>query len=138
MNANLEYSIGTGANFPIELTEVNGKTSWKALTGDIRLIEQNLISIFNTQIGQLIRNEDFGNRLWELLEEPNTQTLEFLVYRFCKSAIESWEPRIEFLESSIINYSDKISISLKYKVRTDQSVTEMNFSYNKSTNTFVS
>lgn len=129
-------SIGNGAYFPIELSSVNGKTTWKILNGDIRLINQNLMAIFNTQFGELIRNENFGNRLWECLEEPNSQAQSFLAELFCKSAIESWEPRIKFLESHITQDSYKLNISLKYELRIDQTVVDLDFSYNPNNNTF--
>lgn len=136
MNVSKELSIGTGAYFPIELTDIDGKTSWKAISGDIRLINQNLIAIFNTQLGELIRNENFGSRLWECLEEPNTQALNFLIELFCRNAIESWEPRIKFLDSSVNKQMDKINISLHYALIEDQTVNELNFSYNPN-NTFT-
>lgn len=136
MNKSNILSIGSGAYFPIELTESDGKTSWKALSGDVRLINQNLISLFNTQIGELLRNENFGTRLWECLEEPNTQTLNFMIRRFCKNAIESWEPRIEFVESQVSKSNYSIHITLRYKVLNNQSIENLDFSYNQTTNQF--
>lgn len=135
-NANIQ-AIGVGAYFPIELTEVNGKQSWKALSGDIRLVNQNLIALFNTQIGEIIRNENFGTRLWECLEEPNTQALSFLIRRFCKDAIESWEPRIKFVDSTINRDGYKLNIQLTYQLIGDQSVNDLNFSYNPTNNEFT-
>lgn len=135
-NTNIQ-SIGVGAYFPIELTELNGKFSWKALSGDIRLINQNLISLFNTQIGEIIRNENFGTRLWECLEEPNTQALSFLIRRFCKNAIESWEPRIKFVDSTITRNGYILNIQLTYQLISDQSVNDLNFSYNPTNNEFT-
>lgn len=129
-------SIGQGAYFPIELSNIEGKTSWKTLVGDVRLINHNLISLFNTQMGELMRNEDFGSRLWECLEEPNTQALSFMIYRFCKDAISLWEKRISLIDSSIERSKDKINIKLRYKVNTDQSIYDIDFSYNINTNTF--
>lgn len=136
-NTNIQ-AIGVGAYFPIELTESDdGKVTWKALSGDIRLINQNLITIFNTQIGMIIRNEDFGTRLWECLEEPNTQALSFLIRRFCKDAIESWEPRIAFVDSQVNREQTKINIQLTYRLLTEQSVRDLNFSYNPTNNEFT-
>lgn len=137
MNKSNILSIGNGAYFPIELTKLdNGRTSWKAISGDVRLINQNLISLFNTQIGELIRNENFGTRIWECIEEPNTQALNFLIRRFCKDAIESWEPRIEFVESQVSTGDSYIHITLKYKVLNNQSVENLDFSYNQTNNQF--
>lgn len=130
-------SMGSGAYFPIELTtNEKGDTTWNIISGDVRLINQNLISIFNTQMGNIIRNEDFGTRLWECLEEPNTQAMSFLIYRFCKNAIEAWEPRVTFIDASSQRSGDKVNITLKYQVKTDQMVKDLDFSYNTNTKTF--
>lgn len=137
MNKSDILSIGSGAYFPIELTTNDkGEATWGTLDGDVKLINQNLIAIFNTQIGNILRNEDFGTRLWECLEEPNTQALSFLIYRFCKDAVENWEPRVIFVDASSQRSQDKIHITLKYKVNPDQLVKELNFSYNTNTKTF--
>lgn len=137
MNKSDILSIGSGAYFPIELTTNDkGEITWGTLDGDVKLINQNLIAIFNTQIGNILRNEDFGTRLWECLEEPNTQALGFLIYRFCKDAVENWEPRVIFVDASSQRSQDKIHITLKYKVNSDQLVKELNFSYNTNTKTF--
>lgn len=137
MNKSDILSIGSGAYFPIELTTNDkGEITWSMVDGDVKLINQNIIAIFNTQIGNILRNEDFGTRLWECLEEPNTQALEFLIYRFCKSAIDTWEPRVIFVDAYSQRSSDKIHINLKYKVNTDQLVKDLNFSYNTNTKTF--
>lgn len=134
MNTTQLTTIGSGAYFPIELTNINGKTTWAPLIGDIRLINQNLIAIFSTQVGEMFRNEYFGSRLIECLEEPNTQALQLLVKKFIKNAIESWEPRIEFLESSLTVSNASILVKFRYKVKINQNIGELDFSYNPQTN----
>ena len=134
MNSTQLTSIGSGAYFPIELSNIGGKTTWVPLRGDIRLINQNLMAIFSTQVGQMFRNEYFGSRLVECLEEPDTQALQLLVKRFTKDAIESWEPRIEFLESSVTADKSSLILRFRYRVKMDQNIGELNFSYNPQTN----
>ena len=112
MNLEQLNYIGTGPYFPIKLTTVldeNGnpeqvvqpdgtivnKISWRNLKGDINLIKQNLTSLFTYQLGQRIRQEYFGSRVWECIEEPNTQALSFMIKTFVKNSIVSWEPRIK-------------------------------------------
>lgn len=107
---------------------------WYLKKGKVELINQNLQSLMFTQIGQLIRNEYFGSRVNECLEEPNTQTLSFLVRRFIKDAIESWEPRLRFLESKVNKQNEKLFIYIRYEIINNQYIGELNFSYNPLNN----
>lgn len=151
MNLNEIQVIGTGAYFPITLetkvdskgaeetvmnedNEVVPKVGWYLMRGKPELINQNIRSMISTQIGQMIRNEYFGTRLIECLEEPNTQALQFLVRRFIKSSIESWEPRLNFLESKIISQGGNLYISIRYEIINSQSIENLDFSYNPKTN----
>ena len=151
MNLEQLNSIGSGGYFPIELTQArdsegnpltidteNGtvpKVGWYPMKGDTKLIKQNLISIVVHNIGQRFRQEEFGTRLYECLEEPNTQVLEFLVKDFIRDSINSWEPRIEALAVATTRQYDKIYISLRFKVRLSQSIDEVNFEYNPQNQT---
>lgn len=110
------------------------KIGWYLMSGKIELINQNLRAIIATQLGQMLRNEYFGTRIWECIEEPNTQAIAFLVRRFLKGAIESWEPRLKFLESTLVKSNEKLYIKMRYQVKNNQSVEELNFSYDPKTN----
>lgn len=134
MNKTLITAIGSGAYFPIQLTQVDGKTTWQPIKGDTRLINQNLLALLSTQIGERFRSEYFGTRVLECLEEPNTQALQFLVVRFIKESISTWEPRIEFLEAKVNRDKATLKIQIRYKVIMDQNVTELNFSIDPQTN----
>lgn len=109
-------TIGRGVIYPITLTKnEDGKIGWYPISDD-RLIEHNLSSILNYGIGQRFREEDFGTRLWECLEEPNTQALAFLVGQFLKDCISRWEPRITYKSSSITRDGSKLNILITYVV----------------------
>lgn len=110
------------------------QVGWYILRGKVELINQNMKALLATQIGQMLRNEYFGTRVWECLEEPNTQALSFLVRRFIKGAIESWEPRLKFLESKLTKQNGLLNIYLRYEVINTQSIESLNFSYNPTTN----
>lgn len=98
-NYNQLNSIGSGAYFPIKLEQAVGsdgklesvqlpdgrvvpKIGWYILRGDVALIKQNLTAILTYQIGQRFRQEDFGSRTWECLEEPNTSALNLMIKKF--------------------------------------------------------
>lgn len=127
MSTLFEKSIGSGPLFPIQLQ----KGSWNPVKGSLELIENNIISILVFQVGQRIRQEIFGNRNYECLEEPNTNTTRLLVYRFTKNAIAAWEPRIELMENKVSFTSSEILIHIKYRILTNQLVGELDFSYQK-------
>ena len=98
-NYNQLNTIGSGAYFPIKLEQALGsdgkpesvqlpdgrvvpKIGWYILRGDVALIKQNLTAILTYQIGQRFRQEDFGSRTWECLEEPNTSALNLMIKNF--------------------------------------------------------
>lgn len=108
--------IGRGVTYPIILTKnEDGKTGWYPISNG-KLIEHNLSSILNYHIGQRFREEDFGTRLWECLEEPNTQALAFLVDQFLKDCISRWEPRITYKSSTITRDGSKLNILITYVI----------------------
>lgn len=151
MNLSNKNYIGAGPYFPIKLTQVIGedgkpekvvqpdgsvvdKISWRPIVGSIDLIKQNLTSLFIYQIGQRIRQEYFGSRVWECIEEQNTQALSFMIKNFVKGSIVAWEPRITALEVNSSRNFDKINIQIRFSVQNSTSVEELNFEYNPSNN----
>lgn len=119
MNENNIYNsiIGSGPLFPIELTQNEmGQTGWYPVSGDTRLIENNLESLMIHQIGQKFRGEDFGTRLWECIEEGNTQAQAFLVNAFMKDAISSWEDRITYKSTTITREGSRIILRFHYVI----------------------
>ena len=147
-------TIGSGAYFPIKLTQAEDsegkgeytlqpdekggfqqvpKIGWYMLRGDAELIKQNLTTILTYQIGQRFRQESFGSRTWECLEEPNTQALRAAMTEFIERSISTWEPRISALRINITRFTlSKVSIQILFKVQDSTSVEELNFSYNKA------
>ena len=123
--------MGRGATYPIYLTEDDqGNTGWHVSSKGINLIENNLCSLLSYELGQRIRQEEFGTRLWECLEEPNTQALNFLVNTFLREAISQWEDRIEYQRSEINRDHHKLYIKLFYKVKATNLVNSASVEYN--------
>lgn len=122
--------IGRGPLFPIQLTKnEKGETGWYPVDGDPNLIRHNLTTLLQYMIGQRFRQEDFGTRLWECLEEPNTQALSFLIKDFLTSALNSWEGRITLQDISVARVDSKIDILIHYVINTTNSSQFINVEY---------
>lgn len=115
-NHNIDL-IGSGALFPIELTKNDqGETGWYAVEGDSSLIENNLHSLVEYIVGQRFRQEGFGTRLWECIEESNTQALNFLIREFLTQSISEYEPRIIIKNIVTARESNKLNITMEYSI----------------------
>lgn len=152
-NYNQLNTIGSGAYFPIKLEQAVGsdgkpesvqlpdgrvvpKIGWYILRGDVALIKQNLTAILTYQIGQRFRQEDFGSRTWECLEEPNTSALNLMIKNFVKDGIAAWEPRITALKVLALKPTkESIRLLIYFKVQNSQRVEELNFQYNLNNST---
>ena len=152
-NYNQLNTIGSGAYFPIKLEQALGsdgkpesvqlpdgrvvpKIGWYILRGDVALIKQNLTAILTYQIGQRFRQEDFGSRTWECLEEPNTSALNLMIKNFVKDGIAAWEPRITALKVLALKPTkESIRLLIYFKVQDSQRIEELNFQYNLNNST---
>lgn len=152
-NYNQLNTIGSGAYFPIKLEQPVGKDGkpesvqlpdgrvvpkigWYILRGDVALIKQNLTAILTYQIGQRFRQEDFGSRTWECLEEPNTSALNLMIRNFVKDGIAAWEPRIASLKVLALKPTkESIRLLIYFKVQDSQRIEELNFQYNLNNST---
>jgi uncharacterized protein len=84
-----EY-IGAGFAFPAQVN-VQGSVQ---LSADTPNLEESIIIILRTRLGERVYRPNFGSRLSELVFEPmNTQTL-LLIRLYVEEALETWEPRI--------------------------------------------
>lgn len=123
-------TIGTGVIFPIELTQNEyGKTGWYPITGE-KLIEHNLCSMVSYAIGERFREEDFGTRLWECIDEPNTQALAFVIHQFLKESISKWEPRVTYKSSDFTREGSKIHIRFHYVINSTNASKSSIVTYN--------
>lgn len=115
-NANMA-AIGIGAIFPIELEENDqGQTGWYPVYGDSKLIEENIKALLLYEIGQRLRQEDFGTRLIEVLEEPNTSALSFLIREYIMQALNKYESRVLITKISSTRLNQKLHILLEFKI----------------------
>lgn len=112
--------IGTGGIFPIELKSSDRGVGYYPVIEDIRLIQNNLQALIEYNIGQRFRQEYFGTRLQECLEEPNSQALTFMVKEFLLQAFSEYETRITLKKVVTDSYQGTLHISFTYVI-SDQS-----------------
>lgn len=152
MNLKQANTVGVGALFPIVLSTpkdaqgndeyveimVDGvvqrvkKVGWYPSTG-LDLVKNNVTSIFIYQIGERFRQESFGSRLWECVEEPNTDLLAYMATVFVKQSLTTWESRVRGLEVTCTRDGAKLFIKIRFSIGT-QAPTEAIVEYDHSTN----
>ncbi|HEY9850961.1 MAG TPA: GPW/gp25 family protein [Leptolyngbyaceae cyanobacterium] len=82
--------IGSGLAFPLQIS-VQGGVQTSSSTQNI---EESIIIILRTDLGERVYRPNFGSRLSELVFEPlNVQTL-MLIRLYVEEALKMWEPRI--------------------------------------------
>ena len=130
--------IGRGVLFPIQLsTNSEGKTGGYPVGGDKSLVVNNVNAILLYMLGERSRQEDFGSRLWECIEEPNTQAQAFLINSFLKEALNSWEDRIIYDHAEVTREANKLHIRLFYKLVQTEQTSSLNITYDNLTNTLT-
>lgn len=154
MNLKQANTVGTGAIFPIKLStkkDSNGndeyvdivkngkvqrvkKVGWYPVTGT-ELVKNNVTSIFVYQIGERFRQENFGSRLWECIEEPNNDLLDYMAALFVKQSLVTWESRIRGLKVSCTRDGSKLFIKIVFSIgsaSTEETIVEYDHSTNST------
>jgi len=86
--------IGSGIASPLRVT-VQGGIQLSAAEPNL---EESIVIILRTGIGERVYRPDFGCRLSELVFEPlNIPTL-LMIRLYVEEAIEAWEPRVDLIE----------------------------------------
>lgn len=112
--------IGSGIIFPIELT-VDGRP---AIHDDVKLINSSIMTIINWPYAHRYFNEQFGCRVFELLEEPNDDISKILLSHFITDSLTMWEKRIKINNSGVrvLRFDNtKVEIELRYRVNATKS-----------------
>ena len=105
--------IGAGLGFPLRINVQGGIQ----LSADEPNIEESIMIILRTDLGERVYRPNFGSRLSELVFETlNTQTL-LLIRLYVEEALEMWEPRINLIgvrtEPDLIR--GKVDIVIEYQ-----------------------
>lgn len=81
-------------------------------------IEESIIIILSTKIGERMMREDFGCRIHELLFAPNTITTHNLMIYYITEALKKWENRILLKNVSVVESGESsVDIDIEYQVR---------------------
>lgn len=103
------------------------------VVGNPKLIQDNLVSLFTYHLGERFRQENFGSRLWEAIEEPNDQLLHHMMNLFIKSSVATWEPRIKGLTVNLERQNEKLKIMIQFMVDASGNVENITLGYNSTT-----
>nr|WP_136251107.1 GPW/gp25 family protein [Ningiella ruwaisensis] len=122
-----EYDIiGRGWAFPPSFDAENGSVN---MSQDIQDIEQSLIILFNTSLGERVMQAKYGCSLANMVQEPlNTQALG-LIDTIVRTGILYHEPRIDAqsIQFDISTRPGTLFIDIEYTVRGSNS--RFNFVY---------
>ena len=81
------------------------------------LIKASILTILTWPRETLGFNPEFGNRLEELIGEPNYRVVGALVKRFLIEALSNYEKRITILDISLTRpTAESLHITVKYKI----------------------
>jgi phage baseplate assembly protein W len=108
--------VGRGWAFPLK-TDSQGGIS---LTSERNEIQQSIIIILSTELGQRVMRPTFGSRLHELVFAPNNNHTAALARRYVEEALGMWEPRINNLSIDVKpdpNETSRLLIEINYQVK---------------------
>lgn len=88
--------IGAGFAFPLRVNVQGGVQISTAQPN----IEESIIIILRTNLGERVYRPNFGSRLSELVFEPLSTPTLLLIRRYVEEALEMWEPRINLKQVS--------------------------------------
>ena len=83
--------IGCGLKFPFQFSE---RTGAPAVSSELDRINESIIQILGTRIGERLMRPDFGSKVKDLLFEQNDAVLKGLLRYHIMDALKKWEKRI--------------------------------------------
>jgi len=115
LSARRQKHLGQGISFPMRIDRQGNLT----LSREVNSIEESILIILLTELGERRYRPDFGCRIHELAFAPiNSETL-VLIKIWVQEALEKWEPRIE-IENIItqpINVKGQVDIKIEYRIK---------------------
>jgi phage baseplate assembly protein W len=108
--------VGSGWSFPPRIDAQGGIS----LTNDRNEIDQAILIILSTSLGQRVMRPTFGCRLHELVFAPNDQRTAAQARRYVEEAIGMWEPRIRIVSVNVgpdPNADNRLLIEVEYQLK---------------------
>ncbi|MEM1241056.1 MAG: GPW/gp25 family protein [Cyanobacteria bacterium P01_H01_bin.26] len=107
--------LGQGWGFPIRLTLQGGLQ----LSNTYRNLEESIVIILSTRLGERVYRPDFGSRLHELVFAPLNEDTLLLAQIYAREAIQKWEPRVVIEAVAAVPMPDaaSLNITVNYRIR---------------------
>ena len=107
--------LGEGWGFPMRLT----KQGSFQLSQDYRNLEESIVIILGTRIGERLYRPNFGSRLHELVFAPLNEETLLLAQIYAREALQQWEPRIkiETVTADPLPDAASLQITVHYRIR---------------------
>lgn len=111
---------GTGLRLPLLPDADTGALAW---LGGLDLIRQSVTTILDTEPGERVMLPGFGCGLRRYLMAPNNLATRTAMTEDIRSALETWEPRIQLTAVEVSPDTDPslVWVDIAYLRRTDQS-----------------
>ena len=116
MNAPSKDFLGTGWEFPVGV-DARGRI---ALVRRERDVEEAMMMILLTPVGQRVMRPDFGCRIHELVFASNDASTEGLAVYYVEEALARWEPRITLREVTADadpSNPERLLIHIEYEIK---------------------
>ena len=107
--------LGQGWGFPMRLTLQGGLQ----LSNTYRNLEESIVIILSTRLGERVYRPDFGSRLHELVFAPLSDDTLLLAQIYAREAIQKWEPRVtvEAVTAAPTPDAASLNITVNYRIR---------------------
>lgn len=108
--------LGTGFHFPLEIDETTGRFRMSSEEENIR---ESIKLILMTGKGERVMRPEFGCGLKQYTYETMDYGTMVQMEREIKTALERWEPRIEYVETSVSpgEAQNALMIRIAFRVR---------------------
>ena len=113
MSETIQENLGQGWGFPVQLTLQGGLH----LTHGYRNLEESMLIILGTRLGERVYRPDFGSRLHELVFAPLNDDTLLLAQIYAREAIQKWEPRVAVEAVTAVSDASRLNITLNYRIR---------------------
>ncbi|MEM1256870.1 MAG: GPW/gp25 family protein [Cyanobacteria bacterium P01_H01_bin.21] len=107
--------LGQGWGFPMRLTLQGGLQ----LSNIYRNLEESIVIILSTRLGERVYRPDFGSRLHELVFASLSDDTLLLAQIYAREAIQKWEPRVTVEAVTAVPTPDaaSLNITVNYRIR---------------------
>lgn len=89
------------------------------LSNSYRNLEESIVIILSTRLGERVYRPDFGSRLHELVFAPLNDDILLLAQIYAREAIQKWEPRVtvEAVTATPTPDAASLNITVNYRIR---------------------